>query len=118
MVQLCPDDVMEDPGLADKLMLLITRIGHGVVGSAAGKLQDAGYARVFQAVDLDRGAYGELGLTTHETNSLFAGYIALDSRFAAFALSPELAEMCHVASTNPHDIDKPTRLRQLCAKAA
>lgn len=109
---------MEDPGLADKLMLLITRIGHGVVGSAALKLQDAGYARVFQAVDLDRGAYSELGLTPHETNSLFAGFVALDSRFAAFALSPELAEMCHVASTNPHGIDKPTKLRQLCAKAA
>lgn len=118
MVQLTPEDVMEDPGLADKLMLLITRIGHGMVASAAGKLQDAGYVRVFQAVDLDRGAYSELGLTPHETNSLFAGYIALDSRFAAFALSPELAEMCHVASTNPHGIDKPTKLRQLCAKAA
>ena len=118
MVQLTPEDVMNDPGLADKLILLITRIGHGVVGSAAMKLQDAGYARVFQVVDMDRGAYSELGLTTHEVNSLFAGFVVLDSRFAAFALSPELAEMCHVASTNPHGIDKPTRLRQLCAKAA
>lgn len=116
MVQLTPDDVTNDPMLADKLMLLLDRIGHGVTHDTAAKLRDAGYTRVFQAVDLDRAACYELGLTKAETDALFSAFVALDARFAAFALSSEFAELCAVAAAD-HD-DKPTKLRRLCAKVA